>query len=61
MCPVPQKAVFLERVSDADGERLLPHVEAGLCIGCGICEYRCPVAGPAAIRVYASRDEGRAL
>jgi NAD-dependent dihydropyrimidine dehydrogenase PreA subunit len=23
-----------------------------LCIGCGICEYRCPVASEAAIRVY---------
>jgi ferredoxin len=23
------------------------------CIGCGICEYICPVEGESAIRVYA--------
>jgi NAD-dependent dihydropyrimidine dehydrogenase PreA subunit len=23
-----------------------------MCIGCGLCEYRCPVSGDAAIRVY---------
>jgi NAD-dependent dihydropyrimidine dehydrogenase PreA subunit len=22
------------------------------CIGCGICEYKCPVNGEAAIRVF---------
>jgi polyferredoxin len=57
MCPVPQKAVYLEEadIPGRDGtprRRQLPHVDAGLCIGCGICEYRCPVVGPAAIRVY---------
>ena len=61
MCPVPQKAVYLEEVvalgRDGQSHRLQrPHVEPELCIGCGICEYRCPVAGPAAIRVYALRE-----
>jgi polyferredoxin len=61
MCPVPQKAVFLEdgNIPRRDGQlrrQLLPHVDAVLCIGCGICEYRCPVVGPAAIRVFAKRD-----
>jgi NAD-dependent dihydropyrimidine dehydrogenase PreA subunit len=61
MCPVPQKAVYLEEddIPGRDGQprrQLLPHVDATLCIGCGICEYRCPVAGPAAIRVYGKRD-----
>ena len=30
-----------------------PQVIAERCIGCGICEYKCPAAGEAAIRVYA--------
>ena len=61
MCPVPQKAVYLEEgeITGRDGQQrvqLLPHVDVGLCIGCGICEYRCPVVGLAAIRVYGKRD-----
>ena len=28
-----------------------PYVLEDLCIGCGICEYQCPLAGQAAIRV----------
>jgi len=59
MCPVPEKAIRLEEVtvSDDRGERALvqqPYVLDDLCIGCGICEYQCPVAGEAAIRVYRS-------
>jgi polyferredoxin len=58
MCPLPEKAVKLERaeVRNADGETVrvqLPYVNRQRCIGCGICEYKCPVNGPAAIRVYA--------
>jgi len=32
-----------------------PVVKEWLCTGCGICEYRCPVEGPAAITVLATR------
>lgn len=55
MCPLPDKAVWLEEaeVTDAGRRRiiLLPHVEHNRCIGCGICEYKCPASGEAAIRV----------
>lgn len=56
MCPVPQKAIKLEEVETEDewGEPmtlLRPWVRHDLCIGCGICEYQCPLGGQAAIRV----------
>lgn len=56
MCPVPQKAIKLEEVESEDewGEPIIllrPWVRHDLCIGCGICEYQCPLEGQAAIRV----------
>jgi len=56
MCPVPQKAVKLEEVEIEDewGEPMIllrPWVRHDLCIGCGICEYQCPLGGQAAIQV----------
>jgi len=57
MCPIPEKAIRLEEVRSRDdkGEIVTvqrPHVLQHLCIGCGICEYQCPMGGEAAIRVY---------
>jgi len=57
MCPTPEKAIRLEEatVNDDRGEPVVvqqPYVLEDLCIGCGICEYQCPVEGEAAIRVY---------
>jgi polyferredoxin len=57
MCPVPDKAVKLEQVEVLNGDGVLvtvqrPKVIRERCIGCGICEYKCPVNGEAAIRVY---------
>jgi MauM/NapG family ferredoxin protein len=64
MCPTDPKAIWLESVDEAgrDGaaRRLQrPHVEAARCVGCGICENKCPVGEQAAVRVSSvgeSRD-----
>lgn len=57
MCPLPEKAILLEerQVVRPDGTPStvqLPRVVRERCIGCGICEYKCPRGGQAAIRVY---------
>jgi polyferredoxin/formate hydrogenlyase subunit 6/NADH:ubiquinone oxidoreductase subunit I len=56
-CPVESKAVKLEEVEvvNAQGEMVRlqrPRVVKELCIGCGVCEYQCPLDGEAAVRVY---------
>jgi MauM/NapG family ferredoxin protein len=56
MCPLPEKAITLEEKEFADGRggtRTLqvPVVRHERCIGCGLCENKCPVNGEAAIRV----------
>jgi MauM/NapG family ferredoxin protein len=62
MCPLPDKAIVLEDAEVQDlstGETLIvrrPVVIHERCIGCGICENRCPVNGDAAIRVYVPTD-----
>jgi MauM/NapG family ferredoxin protein len=63
MCPLPEKAILLEAVTvqTVQGETVevkLPHVLRDRCIGCGICENRCPLNGEAAIRVYAPTELG---
>ncbi len=63
MCPVPEKAIILEEaeVELENGESTTvqrPRVIRERCIGCGICEYKCPVNGDAAIRVYVPRGGG---
>jgi len=57
MCPLPVKAVWLEdvQVERENGAKFTlkrPHMRRHLCIGCGICETKCPVSAEAAIRVY---------
>jgi len=57
MCPVAEKAILLERVevTHHDGSTATvqqPRVVRERCIGCGICEYKCPLSGEAAIRVW---------
>jgi ferredoxin len=55
-CPTPKKAIWFEEaeVLNIRGEKVRvkqPHVDPDLCIGCGICENKCPVADRAAVIV----------
>jgi MauM/NapG family ferredoxin protein len=63
-CPTPEKAIRLHQgeVMTLTGEVRsfkLPHVDERLCIGCGICETKCPLVERPAI-VVSSRGETRA-
>jgi MauM/NapG family ferredoxin protein len=56
MCPIPDKAIRVEEVSviDESGAEIVlqrPYVLQDLCIGCGICEYNCPMEAQAAVQV----------
>ena len=51
-CPTPKKAiVFEERPGKGEKPVKVPVVVTDLCIGCGICEFKCPVVDLAGIRV----------
>jgi polyferredoxin len=61
-CPTPKKAIWFEEVEvlRQDGERRIvkqPHVSPELCIGCGICETKCPVQDLPAIRVTSANED----
>jgi ferredoxin len=61
LCPIPEKAIVFENGEGAasgtvDGtdpagqaDLKLPLVLEDHCTGCGICQYNCPIQGPAAI------------
>lgn len=56
VCPTPKKAVWFDRVSvkGRNGKEKTiqqPRVDLELCIGCGICEAKCPVIDRPAIYV----------
>jgi polyferredoxin len=62
-CPTPDKAIKFQLVEVIDqfGVRVLvkqPYVIDELCIGCGICETKCPLPGASAVRVT-SEGESR--
>jgi MauM/NapG family ferredoxin protein len=56
MCPLPEKAIVLketlaEDAADQPVTLQAPVVLHQRCIGCGLCESKCPIQGQAAIRV----------
>ena len=56
VCPTSPKAITLEPadVARTDGRTVRlgrPRLDPELCVGCGLCEAKCPVASPAAVRV----------
>ena len=64
-CPTSPKAIYFskELVTGPDGKRILvplPYVGLKICVGCGICEYKCPVKGRPAIRII-SAGESRSV
>ena len=57
-CPTHDKAIKFNEIKTRDflGNSVVlkqPYVVEDLCIGCGICEYICPIQGEAAIKVVA--------
>ncbi|MBN1621312.1 MAG: 4Fe-4S dicluster domain-containing protein [Endomicrobiales bacterium] len=51
-CPVSKKAIKTEKITLANGKTILaPVVDKDLCIGCGICENKCPASPLKAIEV----------
>jgi polyferredoxin len=50
-CPVPQKAIKLREYFSGSRTILKPHVDENACVGCGICQNKCPTRPVRAIRV----------
>ncbi len=62
VCPTVTKSIKFreDTVLNKKGEAVLvklPYVLEDICIGCGICENKCPVRGSAAIRVRTRKAE----
>ena len=62
MCPLPEKAIKLEELEvwtpNGPAQVRRPYVVHERCIGCGICENKCPLKGEPAIRIYPPSEVG---
>ncbi len=57
VCPVSPKAIVTVEGKTRDGKTILqPQVVPHRCIGCGMCENHCPIAGQPAIRVQSTGE-----
>jgi polyferredoxin len=64
-CPTPDKAIKFREVEleNSKGVRVRvrqPYVLDHLCIGCGICENKCPIDGAAAVLITSSGESRHA-
>jgi len=56
-CPTSPKAIYLREADvagpggDTPARLRQPYIDPALCVGCGACEYACPVADRAAVHV----------
>jgi polyferredoxin len=62
-CPVANKAIKVETVEVINGHGDVvsikrPYVVKEMCIGCGTCEYQCPMGGDAGIHVFTYTEAG---
>ncbi len=60
-CPTSPKAIYLRKtiLENREGKKRelqVPFVDLKQCVGCGICENKCPVKGRPAIRVIAAGE-----
>ena len=62
-CPTGEKAIVMEEkdvLLDGESRRLkFPRIVDKLCIGCGICETKCPVEGASAVRIINEGESRR--
>lgn len=61
-CPTAEKAIKFHdvKVFGQDGSEIVvkqPYIVDDLCIGCGICEYKCPLPGRAAVYVTSAGEQ----
>jgi len=61
LCPTSPKAIYLRKEVVPSPTRApvqvdVPYVDLKRCVGCGICENKCPVRGQPAIRVIAAGE-----
>ncbi len=50
-CPTSPKAIYLREAAFGAKTLRQPYVDPELCVGCGACEFACPIADRAAVHV----------